>query len=86
MIPSQPKDRIMIELALLLRELFPQIPKSRCIRTTKKPPAQTKGNKAKRKKAEYKRVQDLWKKGPSKCVKRILEEQLDQKETYHQAR
>lgn len=30
----------------------------------------------KRRRAEYARVQDLWKKNPSRCVKRILEDQL----------
>lgn len=68
----------MVVLALYLKEIFTQ---ERPIRRPWKMNRSegTEGMNSKwRRRAEYARAQDLWRKDPSQCVKRIINDQMDQ--------
>lgn len=71
------KEEVLIELSLYLVENLPRrevrVDGERRIRPEPR-------NRKERRRAEYARVQDLWKKGPSNCIRRILEGQLQQTE------
>lgn len=71
------KEEVGTVLALYLREII-----SKNKRPNKRPGRQRNpevgGNSKKRRRAEYARAQDLWKKDPSLCVKRIINDQMDQ--------
>ncbi|CAB0034374.1 unnamed protein product [Trichogramma brassicae] len=72
-----PTPDLLTDLTLLLREMLPRKPK----RQNQKPnePRQYLSNKQRRR-AEYSKIQNLWRKSPSQCVDRILSDQLDQDE------
>lgn len=77
------KEQIGLELAAYLRETFP--PEKETTISHRRP-AQTRYNSNKqRKKMEYARIQDLWKKDAGKCVQRILEDRMDQEKELPQA-
>lgn len=78
------KTVLLAELALYLKEIFPV--KSRNnnnanLEYTPNPVQGFKLNTKKQRRADYARVQDLWKKNPSMCGKRVLDDQLHQEKS-----
>ena len=73
---NQSWQEISISLGLLIRRLMPSEP----ARPVSKRPSATRPARSKKEKRrmEYARVQDLWRKDPSRCVQRILDDQVEQ--------
>lgn len=77
MVHSSSKERVGIELASYLNETFPPAKKNEVFNRHVANTEVAQGRKVRRRE-EYARVQDLWKRKPGECVKRILEDRLNQ--------
>lgn len=72
------KEEVRLELGLFLKDLFPN--KSNKERSEKRSNPPVPRNRVEKRRAEYKRCQDLWRRNKSTCVQRILKEDLSQGE------
>ena len=80
MVTWRPKDEVALELALYLKETFAherRATQQNRVRVTREP--RPLSRKVKRRE-EYARVQDLWKKDRCECARRILKDELTQQQ------
>lgn len=74
-----PKPNLLTEVALYLKETLPGKPRTRSNDEHQAKTTQgIKLSKKKQRRADYARVQDLWRKDPSACGKRVLDDKLSQ--------
>lgn len=80
MVKDQPIPRVLTEITAYLLETFPPVNKKKNSNNLNNPPNTNNSSKKKKRREDYARVQDMWKKKPGKCVKRILEDDLERNE------
>lgn len=73
------KEEVLLELSLFLKEIFPDKSQTNRPKRQRRSVPEAK-NRIIRRREEYKRVQDLWRKNKSTCIRRILNEDLTQDE------
>ena len=79
MTASHTRQDVPVRVALYLKDILLEVDAERRTRRSGRP-SDEKLNGKKTRRAEYARVQGLWKKHPSACVKRIVDDQLSQGE------
>lgn len=84
MVHSSPKSRVGLELAAYIRETFPP---EKELKVSGKGPERSRNQNAKQKRREeFARVQDLWRRNPGECARRIMEDRLHQEKSLEKDR